>query len=732
MYQLLSGRPPGPVPDPSMTAMVRDLERVLAAKPRARVLLAVDGGVAGDPAEHLLAHHPEARVQVLGMDADGHEVADDRLDVVVDATSHPDNRVALFETLFPRLSYRGVYVVADQRGRDPEAGPPPVEAILWPRLVRLLDVRTGTPGDGSEPFAAVTSPDLGRVVVDGGHLLVERARPAEGAQPTASGADLRYIVRLVDDVDTPVIAVVGGSRAEQIVERLRDRIPHAEIHAFAAKTSREHLHPALAAHGRFDLVLDVTSGGKRSQRLFRAGLLHLRAGGTLVHVNHPVDGSDQGTGNDSTYWPFLVRLLGVRGTKETRGVRKDDRALAAALRRVEIGPRHLMVTHNRAALALLRDERINEVARLRNDGSIRLVAHHPPLRFESKARLPSDHVRDPAREPVTYDVPALSVREYREVVCRAGQVAVMGNLVLPESFRHHRYPRLRNRGLVPITPWFAADVPAPTTGLEGSYLYLDGELRHHFGHVTSEQVARLWAWPAAKAADPGLRLLVSRERFREERPEWEYQLFEAAGVAREDVVSFVEPVLVERMLGVTPMFSMPSYVHPDIAETWDRIGDSLESRATDRERPERLFITRAPGSVRWCHQTSEVEEIFQRRGFLILRPELLPLPDQIALIRGADVVAGFAGSGMFNLMFAATPKRTVLVRSLGYTAANEYMIASVRGHSIDAVRCRPDVAPRRRYSKEVFTSGFSFDLDTHGREVAAILDRLDAEPRLPR
>jgi hypothetical protein len=84
------------------------------------------------------------------------------------------------------------------------------------------------------------------------------------------------------------------------------------------------------------------------------------------------------------------------------------------------------------------------------------------------------------------------------------------------------------------------------------------------------------------------------------------------------------------------------------------------------------------------------------------------------MVREADVVAGFAGSGMFQIAFAGGPKHVVLVGSESYTASNEYLISSVVGHRLDLVLCRPDVPKRGpRFSNASYQSDFTYD---DGRE----------------
>ena len=722
----LAGLMPGE--DAATAALLGDIDRALSARRRPRVLMAVHGGASVVPPEAVRNAYPEAEVDVVDL-ADGGwrptASGGGRLDLVIDGSQDPEARRELFDRTFGRLGHRRGYVAAALRRPGDEAVVWAKDA-LWSQLVELLDARSAL----TEPAttARVSSADLRRIALGRSHLLVERTD--RGPATTSGGAGLAGILRLVRDVDAPVIGVFGGRRAAALAERLSRRWPQARVHRLKGRMRPPKLHATLAAYGRFDLLLDVTTGGERSRALFRTGFLHLRPGGHLVLLDHPAAASGRTVVPDAEFWPYLVRLTRLRGRGRValRGPVTADANWADALRRIEIGPRHLVLTNDTAALAVLRDERANAVAALRAHPSMRLVEHQEPLRFASRAVLGEGVTRDPVREPETFRVPGLSLREYQNVVCEPGQIAVLGNLVLPETYRHGRYPRLTNRGLTRITRWFVDDVPVPSARLEGSYYYLDGELRHHFGHVTSEQLSRLWAWPAAKAADPGLRLLVSRAADRKEQTEWEIELFEAAGVPRADVVSIDHPVVVERLIGVTPMFSMPSYVHPDIADTWNRIGEALERRSTVSPAGPRVFLSRPPGSNRWCHETRLVEQLFADRGFTVMRPELLKLPDQVATVRAAEVVAGFAGSGMFTLMFAANPKRVVLIRSAGYTPSNEYLIASVRGHTLDVVSCRPDIpAPPGVFSRASFESAFHFDADTDGRVLARILDALDAE-----
>ena len=172
---------------------------------------------------------------------------------------------------------------------------------------------------------------------------------------------------------------------------------------------------------------------------------------------------------------------------------------------------------------------------------------------------------------------------------------------------------------------------------------------------------------------------------------WELDLLAAGGVDADRVVVAHEPTAVDTLVGSSPLFGMPAYVHPTIATTYAEVGTRLAGRATaEGPSPRRLFCSRRPGK-RSCHNATEVESLFAAHGFTVVFPEDHPLADQVRMVREADVVAGFAGSGMFQIAFAGGPKHVILVGSESYTASNEYLISSVVGHRLDLVLCRPDV-----------------------------------------
>ena len=88
--------------------------------------------------------------------------------------------------------------------------------------------------------------------------------------------------------------------------------------------------------------------------------------------------------------------------------------------------------------------------------------------------------------------------------------------------------------------------------------------------------------------------------------------------------------------------------------------------------------------------------------------------EQVQLVRNARAVAGYAGSAMFTTAFAGAPKHVIVVGPESYPAHNEYMLASLVGHDLDLVLCRPEVPREDGWTMESFHSDYVYDPQREG------------------
>ena len=526
------------------------------------------------------------------------------------------------------------------------------------------------------------------------------------------------------DVEAPRVAlVVRGDRAG-LVRRLSDSIPQAEIAVLDAKAGLDSLHLALAAGRPWDLVLDVAAG--RVARRWQVLLHHVRRGGSLaVRLSGPARAVQQ----DVTA-TLTARAAGMAapapGRDHRRNSERDLAALGASTCDLRIEDGWLRATQEVATLAKVPELEADRVLADRPAAG-RVLERLPGIRFDSRAVVRSSA---PLRIRHDIEAPPMSLREYDDVTCLGRQAAYGDGFVLPESYRHPFKRRLRNVAFAEWAPRFVREPEPAEDQLEGPFFLLDSYVRGHFGHALTDQLGHVWGWSAAQARHPELRALLFAKPG-ESLAEWELDLLEAGGVPPDRVVLAHRPTRVDTLLCTSPMFGMPEYVHPSIATTYAVVGSALADRAsTDVPGPLRIFCTRRPGK-RTCHNASEVEALFADHGFTIVHPEDHSLPDQARLVRDAEVVAGFAGSGMFQIALAGGPKHVVLVGSESYTASNEYLISSVVGHRLDLVLCRPDVPRTGGFDNASYQSDFTFDHDREGVFLRSVLDELSDDGEQP-
>ena len=512
------------------------------------------------------------------------------------------------------------------------------------------------------------------------------------------------------------VAFLTGDRSPDWRSIVTAVFPDARVVVVPDSTDRSTAHARLAAFGRYQAIIDDTGRGSERIPELQHVFLHLRPGGVLF-VRRPRRESDEA-------WHALA--AGVTSREDAPKPRKNRgykwKALPRAVDSIVVRSGHVALTNRRRAVAKLREHEMDVVLAERGDTSTEVV-RLPPQVFVSRCSLRANTaVRDP-HMPETYDVPAMSLRVYEDVLCAPRQVVVQENLVLPDTFRFNAAPELKNRFLFDLGPHFA---PArggakKASRLEGTYFYLDSEWTRHFGHVVTEQLSRLWAVPAARELAPDLKALLDRRNRKSGVASYELEVFGAAGFCESDIVLHHRPVRVERLIAASPMWALPTHVHPDIADLWQTIGERIAARAPEATHAARIFLSRRQAR-RGCRNLDEVEALFAAYGFEILYPEDLPLPAQIKMFRQAEVIAGFAGSGMFNMQFCPTPRHVIVLAPTSYPSRNEYMICAAAGHRLDYVWSTPDPdevrGPKPQYA------GFRFDFENEGVFLREILDGL--------
>lgn len=320
-----------------------------------------------------------------------------------------------------------------------------------------------------------------------------------------------------------------------------------------------------------------------------------------------------------------------------------------------------------------------------------------------------------------------SVRYVRgPVQVLADGLAIKGGTVLPSSFRHARAREVKNDALRSINQEFGVlkVSPAPRH-LPGDYYDLSSTLTGHFGHFITETVAKLWGWEAARKSIPGLKALY-RTPAGGRKPDVERAVFRAYGIADDDIVFVSDDVTVDGYAWSSYLWqNLANYhFHPAITETWRRLRGGLVE--TERSSPARIFVSRSDRSSdnRACRNVDQLEARFADAGFTVVYPELLPFEEQASLFGNTEVIAGLAGSAMFNMLFAEKVRRVIVLSHDSYTARNEFLYSAALADELHYFWSRADLQHGNNgFSSEAFHSPWEFDFEQHADSLAEVLDK---------
>lgn len=555
----------------------------------------------------------------------------------------------------------------------------------------------------------------------------------------------REALQAVDEVRS-VAFVVPEAHLSEVATVMRE-FPDAAAVAFVPTTKArcdvaaanvrvyrtQHLgrmHGVLAAKGPLDVLIEEP-GEDGPGQFFAQLLWHVRAGGRYV-VRH----RESDTSNETTNQPpnplggvvdAVTRLYRNKavGGREGPEVTADDLVLADSVASVNLGSGWTVVVRSGDGQVKVRHTELDFVVRHQSDPSWMRVISTTPARQVDTSTTMGVHNNQALREKLylpSLSVPPLSVREYDEVVAHPFGILSKGALILPDTFRLWLSGRQRHGRLRDLSHYFA-QIPASVgelPRLAGQYYYLDLEYNDHFGHFLTEAVGRLWAWPAAKAANPDLKLLVG-VLF-----DWQRDLLECGGVPPEDIVVLPGAAIVESVVSAMPGYVIGRYVSEQARDTYRRIQAGM--RWVDGPGDELVFLTREPGLWRECVNAAELEEYFVDRGFVLHRPELYSLPEQAALFREARVVAGYIGSQLYGQMFSPDPLQVVSFGNSSYGSTNEFFLAAALGHTLHQF-WGVQHPPRRQVDvlgRPVNTAqqDYTFDFDADVGTLTSLLDRL--------
>ena len=517
----------------------------------------------------------------------------------------------------------------------------------------------------------------------------------------------------------------GQSEAEPVEHS--GLIGHARVVPF---TNQVDLHQALATHGRFDVLVDVLTHSARmramSAQLFIGAV---RDGGYYIAINGAVLGELPDTAELIT--SASRSLAGLHGEGTLSG---DEQAYGEQVASLTILDGGIVLRKRGDGFVKLRYTETPSILSARYGESWGRSLETTPARVTplEVIGITNNPGLCAKRLPHENRIPDTSVLEYRDVCIAPRQVLVKDHLLLPNTFRLATTKRLVNTALKDLNHYYAVPMVGTESAprLEGTFFYLDIEYNRHFGHFMTEVVPRLYAWELARATHPDIRVITNSKSNHGRPPAYQRILLEAYGIDDDQVEVIASPVKVDTLVCAMPLMQNGQFADPALASTCHRLRDGLLVRSKPNEKPRRrLFISRKPDMWRECLNGGDIEERFARRGFTIIRPEEHSIVEQVRMFYEVDVVAGYIGSALYNIMFARRPIDVIGFINQSYLATNEYLICSALGHRLHLFYGDEVIDGRKKDCEGrelgVTNRDYVFNFERDGDQLDKLLDSLD-------
>jgi capsular polysaccharide biosynthesis protein len=156
-----------------------------------------------------------------------------------------------------------------------------------------------------------------------------------------------------------------------------------------------------------------------------------------------------------------------------------------------------------------------------------------------------------------------------------------------------------------------------------------------------------------------------------------------AGIGLDRIVPFgPAPCQVRELVMVHGLSNHGLYLSPVVAELLQALAEPV----TPARPGARLWVSRAGSPRSLCHE-AEFAAILQTLGWQVAETGGLAFRDQVALFKGAAMVAGVMGAGLANLLFAPAGARAEVFAPAGMPDTFFYLISCLRGLRYRETRC---------------------------------------------
>lgn len=195
------------------------------------------------------------------------------------------------------------------------------------------------------------------------------------------------------------------------------------------------------------------------------------------------------------------------------------------------------------------------------------------------------------------------------------------------------------------------DFDGASNFLDGEFIY-GGCLFNNFGHFLLESLARVHHVKRLKLPF----IWLGNKHIRGLRS-WQSEILDVLGVDRSKIEILTVPTRVASVVDVEPGFELRNYFHRELGFSLGVFDLKVNSAK------KRVWLSRSTISAPLSKIDGEiqVEEILESKGWYIFHPQSHSVPQQLRVLSGAELIAGFEGSAFHLLIMLRQPKAKVVI-----------------------------------------------------------------------
>lgn len=199
--------------------------------------------------------------------------------------------------------------------------------------------------------------------------------------------------------------------------------------------------------------------------------------------------------------------------------------------------------------------------------------------------------------------------------------------------------------------------PASAPEMETGAVFLPWGATFNYGHFVIDALTSLLALELTGLVGPGTPVAPRLTA-------WQRDLIGMAFPGLEILETEAPIVRLKRAAFSTSMDHFLHHPNGLVAEVAARV----QARTPTRSATRRIYLSRRGQSMRVMIGEAAFERALVARGFTIVRPESLTAAEQVALMRGAEVVVGASGAALANAVFLSPGARVVEIQPLNFTS----------------------------------------------------------------